>query len=310
MSITLRNERKSLYVFYFLAMTSVGLLGSTHLLLKYRAPTTPPQKEFKEITLPQKNTQGASVSNASTTPSSVTALKSAPPAPTDRQYLEVIDACGPHFDTGECLNVRSGPGTEYPVVTKLRNGVVLLVTEEVVTETGRWYSVTFDEWLRYPERVQLPWYVAAQYVRTFRDTGTLTLDPNATTTATSTKRIVVDRSSQTLVAYDGETVFMRATTSTGRDLTPTPRGEFTIFKKTPSRYMQGPLPYLTSSHYYDLPGVPWNLYFTEQGAVIHGAYWHDSFGLQYSNGCVNLPPATAEVLYRWADVGTKVTIRD
>ena len=95
--------------------------------------------------------------------------------------------------------------------------------------------------------------------------------------------------------------------STGLELSPTPAGTFTIFKKTPSRYMQGPLPGFTD--YYDLPGVPWNLYFTQQGAVIHGTYWHDSFGQPYSHGCVNLSPEDAKRLYEWAGLGTKVTVK-
>ena len=66
--------------------------------------------------------------------------------------------------------------------------------------------------------------------------------------------------------------------------------------------MQGPIPGL-SDQYYDLPGVPWNLYFTEYGAVIHGAYWHDNFGQPSSHGCVNLPIDEARKLYLWADVG-------
>ncbi|MCR4306356.1 MAG: L,D-transpeptidase, partial [Candidatus Yonathbacteria bacterium] len=90
---------------------------------------------------------------------------------------------------------------------------------------------------------------------------------------------------------------------------PTPRGTFTIFKKTPSRYMQGPIPDI-ADQYYDLPGVPWNLYFTHEGAVIHGAYWHDSFGSAYSHGCVNLPPEQARKLYNWADLGTGVIVKD
>ena len=98
--------------------------------------------------------------------------------------------------------------------------------------------------------------------------------------------------------------------STGLALTPTPRGTFTIFKKTPSRYMQGPLPNLSDQQRYDLPGVPWNLYFTQGGAVIHGAYWHDSFGARYSHGCVNLSPDNARKLYEWADLGTTVIVKD
>ena len=100
---------------------------------------------------------------------------------------------------------------------------------------------------------------------------------------------------------------MQAQTSTGLDDTPTPLGTFTIFKKTPSRYMEGPTPGV-SEQAYDLPGVPWDLYFTSGGAAIHGAYWHDDFGQQHSHGCVNLPLQDAETLYPWADVGTTVTV--
>jgi lipoprotein-anchoring transpeptidase ErfK/SrfK len=83
-----------------------------------------------------------------------------------------------------------------------------------------------------------------------------------------------------------------------------------VYKKTPSRYMQGPLPSIPGYQYYDLPGVPWNLYFTPEGAVIHGAYWHTSFGSPYSHGCVNLWPNDARTLYMWADLGTTVVVED
>ena len=223
------------------------------------------------------------------------------------EYVEVIDGCGPHFE-GECLNVRSGPGTEYPVVANLRNGIVLKVDGQVERDGSVWYKIFFDEWLRYPERVTGDWYVAAEYVVVLLDEGSKTVWEDGA--ATTSKIITVDRSEQKLYAYDGEELFMEIDISTGLELTPTPRGEFTIFKKTPSRYMQGPLPNLIDQQYYDLPRVPWNLYFTQGGAVIHGAYWHDSFGSAYSHGCVNLAPSNARTLYNWAELGTKVFVRD
>jgi lipoprotein-anchoring transpeptidase ErfK/SrfK len=73
--------------------------------------------------------------------------------------------------------------------------------------------------------------------------------------------------------------------------------------------MQGPLPGI-SEQYYDLPGVPWNLYFTQEGGAIHGAYWHDKFGEEWSHGCVNLPLDSARTLYQWADIGTSVYVHD
>lgn len=57
-------------------------------------------------------------------------------------YIEVIDSCNPYY-VGECVNVRSGPDTSYPVVTKLRTGVVLKVGA-TVTENGEdWYKIIF-----------------------------------------------------------------------------------------------------------------------------------------------------------------------
>lgn len=224
------------------------------------------------------------------------------------EYVEVVDSCGPHFE-GECLRVRSGPGTEYPVIGSLRNGMVLKVGGKVEHASTSWYKIVFDEWLRYPERVKGDWYVAADHVTVLLDEGERTTWEHEYPTTTR-KTITVDRTEQMLYAFEGNHLFLEAAISTGLELTPTPRGTFTIFKKMPSRYMQGPLPNLASRKVYDLPGVPWNLYFTDGGAVIHGAYWHNSFGTKYSHGCVNLPPETARQLYGWADLGTTVIVQD
>ena len=223
------------------------------------------------------------------------------------EYVEVVDGCEPHYE-GECLNVRSGPGIDYPVVAQLRNDIVLKVGGKVERDDEIWFKVVFDEWLRYPERVKSDWYVSADYVEVLLDEGDKTAWEYGN--ASTTKEIVVNRTEQKLYAYDSGELIMEFDISTGLALTPTPRGTFTIFKKTPSRYMQGPLPNIPSDDYYDLPGVPWNLYFTNGGAVIHGAYWHNSFGSPYSHGCVNLSPEDAEKIYNWAPLGTKVIVSD
>ena len=223
------------------------------------------------------------------------------------EYVEVVNSCGPYFEE-ECLVARSGPGTDYPVLQPLRNNMVLKVGGKVEREGRTWYKIVFHEWLRYPERLAGDWYVAADFVEVLKDRGEVTEWDNGS--ASTTKRITVDRSEQKLYAYEKDELFMEVDISTGLELTPTPRGTFTVFKKTPSRYMQGPLPGLADQRPYDLPGVPWNLYFTEGGAVIHGAYWHDSFGTKYSHGCVNVPPKKARELYVWAELGMKVTVKD
>lgn len=224
------------------------------------------------------------------------------------EYAVVKDSCGAHFES-ECVRVRSGPGTNYPVISRVRNNMVLKVGGKVEHDGQTWYKIIFDEWLRYPERTVGDWFIAAEFLDVFLAEGDTTSWEDGQSTTTK-KQIIVDRSDQKLYAADGETLFMETSISTGLELTPTPRGTFTIFKKTPSRYMQGPLPGLADQQEYDLPGVPWNLYFTQGGAVIHGAYWHNSFGSQYSHGCVNLEPSEAKRLYEWAELGTKVVVRD
>ncbi|MDO8603927.1 MAG: L,D-transpeptidase family protein [bacterium] len=221
------------------------------------------------------------------------------------QYIEVVDGCDNEYK-GSCVNVRSGPSEEHPVVMRLRTGVVLKIADTIIQDGRAWHKILFDDWVRYPERVSGDWFVSAEYVRLFTERDQNTTDAP---TASSTKKIIVDRSDQKMYAYEGDTLFMEGPTSTGLELTPTPRGTFSVYKKTPSRYMQGPLPGI-SDQYYDLPGVPWNLYFTMEGGVIHGAYWHNKFGQPWSHGCVNLPPSRAQELYQWADVGTVVIVRD
>lgn len=222
------------------------------------------------------------------------------------RYIVVRDSCD-SAHVGTCVAMRSAPSIEAPSVLGLRNGMVLKVEETVTVDGREWYKIDHDTHVRYPERIASDWYVAADVVQAFTNKGDEELAANAV--VTTHKHILVDRSEQKLYAYDGDELFMETSISTGLDLTPTPRGTFTVYKKTPSRYMQGPLPGI-SDQYYDLPGVPWNLYFTPEGGVIHGAYWHNNFGEQWSHGCVNLEPDTARTLYEWADLGMPVVVRD
>jgi hypothetical protein len=51
---------------------------------------------------------------------------------------------------------------------------------------------------------------------------------------------------------------------------------------------------------FELRDVPWIQYFAS-GYAIHGAYWHDVFGIPRSHGCVNLSPIDARVVFFWTD---------
>ncbi len=51
---------------------------------------------------------------------------------------------------------------------------------------------------------------------------------------------------------------------------------------------------------FELRDVPWIQYFAS-GYALHGAYWHDVFGIPRSHGCVNLSPIDARVVFLWTD---------
>jgi lipoprotein-anchoring transpeptidase ErfK/SrfK len=69
----------------------------------------------------------------------------------------------------------------------------------------------------------------------------------------------------------------------------------------PSRHMRAPENERGTSAWFDLPGVPWNTFFTYEGVAIHGTYWHNDFGARRSHGCVNVPIEVAKFVYLWTE---------
>jgi lipoprotein-anchoring transpeptidase ErfK/SrfK len=89
--------------------------------------------------------------------------------------------------------------------------------------------------------------------------------------------------------------------STGRPGDNTPNGTYLTIDKGNPVDMKGPG--------YNLE-VPWSVRFTWSGDYLHDAYW--SVGEQgftnVSHGCVNMPPADAEIYYKMEVPGDPVTI--
>jgi lipoprotein-anchoring transpeptidase ErfK/SrfK len=137
----------------------------------------------------------------------------------------------------------------------------------------------------------------------------LTNPAQATEIHTTEKLIVVDTGSQTLTAWNEGKIQHTTKVSTGMKKTPTVKGTFPIYWKIPMKDMRGPSPYkhIYPSGRYHLKNVPHVMFF-HQGYAIHGAYWHNNFGRVASHGCVNVPLASAEWLFNFADVGTKVVV--
>ncbi len=126
---------------------------------------------------------------------------------------------------------------------------------------------------------------------------------------TNEKLISVDLGSQKLMAWENGKIVYETKISSGMNLTPTVKGKFKIYYKTPMSDMRGPSPYknIYPSGRYLTKNVPNSMYFY-QGYAIHGAYWHNNFGRPASHGCVNTPLPAAQWLYDWAPVGTQVVV--
>ncbi len=116
--------------------------------------------------------------------------------------------------------------------------------------------------------------------------------------------IEVNLSTQYLIAWQGDAVFLETYISSGRPGFDTPTGTFFINSKIPSENMEG----VIGGEYYNVPEVPDTMYFTNVGHAIHGTYWHNNFGTPMSHGCINVPMGTSNTLYNWASVGTRVEI--
>jgi hypothetical protein len=131
-------------------------------------------------------------------------------------------------------------------------------------------------------------------------------DPNAPPAAApgGGRSIVVSLGQQALWAFDGGKVVRTSYVSTGTTKFRTPPGQFYVNTKIDSQTMEGVL----GGEYYNVPDVPYVMYFTDRGHAIHGTYWHENFGNPMSHGCVNLPMDVAEWIYGWAPVGLPVLI--
>ncbi|MCL5004122.1 MAG: L,D-transpeptidase [Patescibacteria group bacterium] len=121
------------------------------------------------------------------------------------------------------------------------------------------------------------------------------------------KHIYVDLTHQMLYAKEGDREVFSFPISSGKWY-PTPTGDFRIWIKLRYTRMTGGNPAIHT--YYDLPNVPFTMYFYNdeiskwRGFGLHGAYWHNNFGHPMSHGCINISIPNAEKLYNWADPPT------
>lgn len=123
-------------------------------------------------------------------------------------------------------------------------------------------------------------------------------------TSTVEKHIYVDLTNQKLFAYEGNKVIYNFSISSGK-WHPTPTGDFHIWIWLRYTRMAGGDP--AKGTYYNLPNVPYTMYFYNNyvpktaGYSLHGAYWHNNFGHPMSHGCVNMKPEEAGKIFYWSN---------
>jgi hypothetical protein len=148
------------------------------------------------------------------------------------------------------------------------------------------------------------YYAAAAHLRPILPASLGNISPDV---PPENKRIEINLTTQLLTAYEGETVVLQTFISSGipsANHTTTPKGEFHIQDKYPSKHMgNGNL--ASGLDDYELPGVPWTSFFTDYGHAFHGTYWHQNFGTPMSHGCVNMRTEEAKWLFFWARPQTK-----
>jgi hypothetical protein len=182
-------------------------------------------------------------------------------------------------------------GESEPVAYRFYYQTTYWVIDTVHDSIGKpWYVVLDDKW-------EFIFYVSAPHLHIVPADEITPLSPLI---SPRQKRIEVHLPEQVMICYEQEEPVYMTRVATGGKFRDgnyeTPTGRREIFRKRPSRHMaRGNL----AANGYDLPGVPWNSYITEEGIAFHGTYWHNNFGRPRSHGCINLSPAAARWLYRW-----------
>ncbi|MDR1495976.1 MAG: L,D-transpeptidase [Clostridiales Family XIII bacterium] len=119
------------------------------------------------------------------------------------------------------------------------------------------------------------------------------------------KWVETDLTRQVTYLWNGNKKLKTYIVSTGKELTPTITGTYKIYMKRDHHDMRGYDPIKKKN--YVTEDVRYISYF-EGAYAYHAAYWHNSFGTQVSQGCINMKEPEAKYLYEWAVVGTTCII--
>lgn len=202
---------------------------------------------------------------------------------TEGSYVEV---------SAPFTDAHAAPDPQAQILYRLYYGTTYqAVARRTAPDGSAWYQLNDENVVKM--------YARAEHLRPIAPEEFAPLSPGV-----ADKSIVVTLSEQSLSAYEGQAEVFRTRISSGRNFfgedgvtlnSLTPAGEHPLWQKRASRHMTGGTP----EEGYDLPGVPWVMYFSGNGAALHGTYWHNDYGTPKSAGCINLRPEDSKWLFRW-----------
>jgi peptidoglycan hydrolase-like protein with peptidoglycan-binding domain len=108
---------------------------------------------------------------------------------------------------------------------------------------------------------------------------------------------------ETATVYSNGSAVYSTLANTGVAAAPTQTGTFPVFERFTVTTMKGTNP--DGSKYVD-PGIPWVSYFNG-GDALHG-FVRGGYGYPQSDGCVEMLPAHAQVVFPYTPIGTLVTV--
>jgi L,D-transpeptidase-like protein/SH3 domain-containing protein len=181
----------------------------------------------------------------------------------------------------KAANVRAAPQTDAPIVGEFAGGEHVKVLAEQdgadVDGNSKWYRIDGGRFAGA--------YVHSSLIERTAEPQPTIAPPDRT--VGEDPWIVVDRGAETLTLLkSGQPQFVTYV-SLGKAGVETDDGNYATFIKfLADRMSSTTVP--NADHAYDLPNVPFTEYFKGDGSAIHGTYWHDAFGTQQSQGCINV----------------------
>lgn len=197
--------------------------------------------------------------------------------------------------------VRAWCAADAPLVARVGHGGVLRVVDALTLNDDRWYA------LADAADAPLGWALASawdaltpplplslsNFVRAARGEEIAPLSLNLGRGSEGVRGITLDRAARTVTAYAGDRAVLRAPALVGDAVV---AGEYPLTAQQISARHQ--------AEHVEYHGTPWITVFGE--IRLMGAYWHHRFGAVMPGYDVQVAPAAARWLYRWA--GARFTV--